>query len=84
MELRVAADGAPWLRPAASAAEPAPAAQRARPLHVSARLITLGSSLGTLVLWRDSLPPERFRQLAAYARWHIERAQPGVGPAAGG
>jgi hypothetical protein len=81
-ELRIDAEGAIWLRRRIGPLAPRGDAssndsvQRALPVHVSGRLVTLRSAGGLVAVWQDSVPADAFRRLASHARWHVERRDP--------
>jgi hypothetical protein len=67
-ELRIAADGVPWIRAQPSAGRAADESP-ARPVFVAPWLITLRSDATWVAVWPDSLPPDAFRRLHGCVRW---------------
>lgn len=77
--LRIDPEGRIWQRSAADSAvredllDSGPLPVRLWPTMAGTRLLGFSGASGFRLVWRDSLPPDRFRRLAAHARWHVER-----------
>ncbi len=78
-EMRIAADGVPWIRvqlPAGSPAEERPA----QAVFVAPWLITLHADATWVAVWPDSLTPDAFRRLHACVRWARSELRPETDP----
>jgi hypothetical protein len=78
-ELRIAADGVPWIRTqplAGGTADEWPA----RPVFVAPWLITLRSDATWVAVWPDSLSPDAFRRLHGCVRWTRSEPRPATDP----
>jgi hypothetical protein len=79
MEVSIDGDGYIWHRSDGDASADA-VGSRLIPAIVSRHLVTFTGQAGTIAIWHDNLPADRFRRLCSHARWHVERSRQGAGP----
>jgi hypothetical protein len=79
MEVSIDGDGSIWQRSEGDTSADA-VGSRLIPAIVSRHLVTFTGQAGTIAIWHDNLPADRFRRLCSHARWHVERSRQGAGP----
>jgi hypothetical protein len=79
MEVSIDGDGSIWHRSDSDTSADA-VGSRLIPAIVSRHLMSFTGQAGTIAIWHDNLPADRFRRLCSHARWHVERSRQGAGP----